>query len=57
MLHHLSLAVTELGRSASFYHAALAPLGDVRVWADEEAVGYGYGVENVINPLPDSSPW
>lgn len=42
MLHHLSFAVSDLARSATFYAAALAPLGYVRVWDDDEAVGYGY---------------
>lgn len=42
MLHHLSFAVADLGRSAAFYDAALAPLGYVRVWADSTAVGYGH---------------
>lgn len=41
MLHHLSLAVTDLARAARFYDAVLSPLGYVRVWADETAVGYG----------------
>jgi catechol 2,3-dioxygenase-like lactoylglutathione lyase family enzyme len=41
MLHHFSFAVVDLTRSATFYDAALAPLGYVRVWADETAVGYG----------------
>jgi catechol 2,3-dioxygenase-like lactoylglutathione lyase family enzyme len=41
MLHHLSFAVTDLARSAKFYDAALAPLGYVRVWANDTAVGYG----------------
>jgi catechol 2,3-dioxygenase-like lactoylglutathione lyase family enzyme len=41
MLHHLSFAVADLARSAAFYDATLAPLGYVRVWADETAVGYG----------------
>ena len=41
MLHHLSFAVADLPRSAAFYDAALAPLGYVRVWADDTAVGYG----------------
>jgi catechol 2,3-dioxygenase-like lactoylglutathione lyase family enzyme len=41
MLHHLSLAVTDLTRSAAFYDATLSQLGYVRVWADEKAVGYG----------------
>jgi catechol 2,3-dioxygenase-like lactoylglutathione lyase family enzyme len=42
MLHHLSIAVSDLTRSATFYDAALAPLGYVRVFADETCVGYGY---------------
>ena len=41
MLHHLSFAVTDLARSASFYDAVLSTLGYVRVWADSTAVGYG----------------
>jgi catechol 2,3-dioxygenase-like lactoylglutathione lyase family enzyme len=41
MLHHLSIGVTDLDRATAFYDAALAPLGFVRVWADETAVGYG----------------
>lgn len=42
MLHHLSLAVADLGRAAAFYDAVLEPLGYVQVFADDEAVGYGY---------------
>ena len=49
MLHHLSLGVTDIQRAASFYDAALAPLGYVRVWADLNApgpaLGYGLGGE------------
>lgn len=41
MLHHLSLAVADLARSAAFYDAALAALGYVRVWSDDTAIGYG----------------
>jgi len=41
MLHHLSFAVSDLGRAAAFYDAVLEPLGYVRVWADATAVGYG----------------
>ena len=48
MLHHLSLAVADLTRSANFYDAALAPLGYVRAFTQERgagrkesAVGYG----------------
>ena len=41
MLHHISLGVAELERSAAFYDAALFALGYARVWANETAVGYG----------------
>lgn len=47
MLHHLSLGVSDIERSACFYDAALQPLGCVRVWSDlrpgepGQAVGYG----------------
>jgi catechol 2,3-dioxygenase-like lactoylglutathione lyase family enzyme len=41
MLHHISLGVADLQRSAIFYDAALGALGYVRVWTDESAVGYG----------------
>jgi catechol 2,3-dioxygenase-like lactoylglutathione lyase family enzyme len=42
MLHHLSIAVADLERAATFYDAVLEPLGYTRVFADDEAVGYGY---------------
>ncbi|MDQ6933120.1 MAG: VOC family protein [Candidatus Eremiobacteraeota bacterium] len=42
MLHHISFGVSNLMRSAAFYDAVLAPLGIVRVWAYNNAVGYGY---------------
>ena len=42
MLHHLSIAVADLTRAATFYDAALAPLGYVRVFADDKCIGYGY---------------
>lgn len=41
MLHHVSLGVADVQRSAAFYDAVLAPLGYVRVWTDATAVGYG----------------
>ena len=47
MLHHISLGVCDLKRSARFYDAILGELGYVRVWSDLEgapntqAVGYG----------------
>lgn len=47
MLHHASLGVSDIERSAAFYDAALAALGYVRVWDDirpgqtGQAIGYG----------------
>jgi catechol 2,3-dioxygenase-like lactoylglutathione lyase family enzyme len=41
MLDHVSLGVTDLSRSATFYDAALGALGVVRVWTKEDAAGYG----------------
>jgi catechol 2,3-dioxygenase-like lactoylglutathione lyase family enzyme len=41
MLHHVSFAVADLSRASTFYDAALAPLGYVRVWTDTGAIGYG----------------
>jgi len=41
MLHHLSFAVKDLARSASFYDAALSALGYIQVWRDDSAIGYG----------------
>jgi catechol 2,3-dioxygenase-like lactoylglutathione lyase family enzyme len=42
MLHHLSIAVSDLDRTSAFYDAVLRPLGYTQVFADDEAVGYGY---------------
>lgn len=52
MLHHMSIAVADLGRSTAFYDAALAPLGYVRNWTHEASAGYkesaiGYGPPGV----------
>jgi catechol 2,3-dioxygenase-like lactoylglutathione lyase family enzyme len=41
MLHHLSIAVSDLDHSAEFYDAVLAELGYERVWTDARAIGYG----------------
>lgn len=41
MLSHLSFGVADLARAAAFYDGVLATLGYVRVWGDDEAVGYG----------------
>ena len=42
MLHHISLGVENLVRSAEFYNATLLPLGYVCVCSDSTALGYGY---------------
>ncbi|WP_200896550.1 VOC family protein [Chromobacterium vaccinii] len=41
MLHHISLGISNLNRSRAFYDAVLAPLGYVRVFEHDTAVGYG----------------
>lgn len=41
MLDHVSLGVADLARAARFYDAVLEPLGYVRVWTYEKAIGYG----------------
>ena len=42
LLHHISFGVTDLKIMATFYDAALAPLGQVRVWDGPRSVGYGF---------------
>ncbi|MFL5018851.1 MAG: VOC family protein [Rhizobium sp.] len=47
MLHHASLGVSDIERSAAFYDAALGAFGYIRVWDDirpgetGQAIGYG----------------
>ncbi len=41
MLSHLSFGVADLKRAAAFYEAALAPLGYVRLFSKNHAVGFG----------------
>ncbi|RIX26973.1 VOC family protein [Sphingomonas edaphi] len=41
MLSHLSFGIADLGRSAAFYDATLAPLGFVRIWTADDGIGYG----------------
>ncbi|WP_027667786.1 VOC family protein [Rhizobium leguminosarum] len=62
MLHHASLGVSDIERSAAFYDAALAALGYIRVWDDirpgqtGQAVGYGLpggGDKLAIKHRPD----
>jgi catechol 2,3-dioxygenase-like lactoylglutathione lyase family enzyme len=49
MLHHISFAVTDIGRAANFYDHVLSALGYVRVFEDlrpgEEGQAVGYGLE------------
>ena len=65
MLHHISLGVRDIDRSARFYDAVLAELGYVRVWEDlrpgqaGQAVGYGHpgsgdklAIKQVSKPVP-----
>jgi catechol 2,3-dioxygenase-like lactoylglutathione lyase family enzyme len=41
MIDHLSLGVSDLARSGTFYDAVLAPLGYARLFTHERAIGYG----------------
>ena len=58
MLGHLSLGVTDLGRATSFYDAALAALGYVRVYTGPSSVGYGApgGEERLALKLQGAAP-
>ena len=47
MLHHLSFAVADLQRSATFYDAVLVgALGFMRAWSAETEIGYGLEAGN-----------
>ena len=41
MLAHVAIQCADLSRSAAFYDAVLAPLGNVRVMEPGDAIGYG----------------
>lgn len=41
MIDHVSIAVSDLVRSAAFYEAVLAPLGFSKLVAREKTVGFG----------------
>jgi catechol 2,3-dioxygenase-like lactoylglutathione lyase family enzyme len=41
MISHLSFGVNDLERAADFYESALGPLGYVRVFTKNHAVGFG----------------
>lgn len=54
MIDHVSVAVSDLRRSASFYAALLAPLGLVELIARERTVGYGKRYPEIwLNHRPD----
>jgi catechol 2,3-dioxygenase-like lactoylglutathione lyase family enzyme len=61
LLHHVSFAVGNLQRSATFYDSVLGALGHVRVWTSADAVGYGRpgggdGLALRLRPAPLSIP-
>jgi len=45
MLDHVTLGVSDIERSKSFYDAALRPLGIIRLYADGDSAA-GYGANN-----------
>jgi catechol 2,3-dioxygenase-like lactoylglutathione lyase family enzyme len=56
MFHHLSFAVADLTRSATFYDAVLGPLGYTRAWTQESGAGrkesaVGYGLPGADDEL------
>jgi catechol 2,3-dioxygenase-like lactoylglutathione lyase family enzyme len=59
MLHHISLGVADLARAGAFYDAILMPLGYVRVFEDDTALGYGYpggGDKLSLKLVPAAAP-
>lgn len=43
MIDHLGIQCADMGASAAFYDAVLAPLGGTRIMDFGEAIGYGTG--------------
>jgi catechol 2,3-dioxygenase-like lactoylglutathione lyase family enzyme len=41
MLAHVSIQCADMTRSAAFYDAVLAPLGNVRIMETDDSIGYG----------------
>jgi len=59
MLHHISLAVSDLARAARFYDAVMGALGWRRVFTGAHAVGYGRIDDRdrlLLNLRPGSAP-
>jgi catechol 2,3-dioxygenase-like lactoylglutathione lyase family enzyme len=47
MIAHISIGVSDLGRSKQFYDASLAPLGYRCMRAMRSAAGYAYGADTI----------
>jgi len=51
MIHHISIGVSDILASGSFYDAILTPLGYIRAFEDlrpgekHQAIGYGYEID------------
>lgn len=57
MIDHVSIAVSDLQRSAAFYEQVLAPLGYQRLVVRDHTVGFGRKYpEFWINHRPDMGP-
>lgn len=57
MLSHLSFGVADLARAGAFYDAVLKPLGYVRVWNNQDGIGYGAaGGNDRLALFPQSAP-
>ncbi|MBR7835669.1 VOC family protein [Actinospica durhamensis] len=57
MIDHISLQVADLGTSAAFYDALLAPLGGRRLMELDAVIGYGtdqpsFWVSQIADPQP-----
>ena len=53
MLGHLSFGVSNLERAITFYDAALAPLGLIRVWTNNDAGGSYVAVRKYLHKLTE----
>lgn len=57
MIDHLSIAVSDLSRSAAFYEAVLSPLGYSRLVEREKTVGFGKRYPEIwLNHRPGMTP-
>lgn len=56
MLHHLSIAATDLARAMAFYDTLFKPLGYARVVTVEESAGYGYPGQSDLLLLKPGKP-